>query len=224
MKAGAITASVMTEYLVRGLYGDKKISDLTADEKRLISSLVTIAGGLAGAAITDGNLSMAALAANTAKVEVENNSLRDKLNPPIKIIDINQLGPKVLDENGEPLVGGGGIGKGKIVNPATNKVVTEHIIVSSGKAPKTSTPNSIYEVSRADGTKSITYYDDKGRVFSREDYGQQRTHGSLGYDVNGKVPPHEHKTTYNERGFKDKSYYREVDENGKSVGPWTLDK
>ena len=154
-----------------------------------MSSLVTIAGGLAGAAVTDGDLSMAAIGADTARVEVTNNSLRDKINPPINIIDINQLGPKVLDENGDPLVGGGGIGKGKFVNPATNKVVT-----------------------------------DKGRMFSREDYGQLRTHGSLGYDANGKVPPHEHKTTYNERGFKDKSYYREVDGNGKAVGPWILDK
>lgn len=58
------------------LYG-KKVSELTADEKRLVSSLVTIAGGLAGAAVTDGDLSMAALASNTAKVEVENNSLSD---------------------------------------------------------------------------------------------------------------------------------------------------
>ncbi|KFB98694.1 putative heme utilization/adhesion exoprotein [Trabulsiella guamensis ATCC 49490] len=84
MKAGAIgaiTASVMTEYLVRGLYGNKKISDLTADEKRLVSSLVTIAGGLAGAAGTDGDLSMAALASSTAKVEVTNNSLsEDQIN------------------------------------------------------------------------------------------------------------------------------------------------
>jgi len=226
MKAGAIgaiTASAMTDHLVSALYG-KDVSQLTADEKRLVSSLVTIAGGLAGAAVTDGDLSMAAIGADTARVEVTNNSLRDKINPPINIIDINQLGPKVLDENGDPLVGGGGIGKGKFVNPATNKVVTEHIVVSSGKAPKTSTPNSVYEVSRADGTKSITYYDDKGRMFSREDYGQLRTHGSLGYDANGKVPPHEHKTTYNERGFKDKSYYREVDGNGKAVGPWILDK
>lgn len=73
--AGAITASVMSEYLVRGLYGDKNISDLTADEKRLITSLVTIAGSLTGAAVAEGDLSMAAIAMNTAKVEVENNSL-----------------------------------------------------------------------------------------------------------------------------------------------------
>ncbi|MDF7670686.1 hypothetical protein PT276_05665 [Orbaceae bacterium ESL0721] len=115
----------------------------------------------------------------------------------------------------------------KIINPATNKVVTEHIIVSSGKAPKTTTPNSIYEVSRADGSKSITYYDDQGRIFSREDYGQQRTHGSLGYDDNGKVPAHEHKITYktyNGKEYKDKSYYRVIDENGKAIGPWILDQ
>ncbi|ENG4187404.1 VENN motif pre-toxin domain-containing protein, partial [Providencia rettgeri] len=114
--------------------------------------------------------------------------------------------------------------KALVVNPATNKVVTEHTVVSSGKAPKTSTPNSVYEVSRADGTKSITYYDDKGRTFSREDYGQQKTHGQLGYDANGKVPPHEHKINYNDRGYVDKRYYREIDKNGKPVGPWIEDK
>ncbi|WP_336431895.1 DUF6862 domain-containing protein, partial [Providencia sp. PROV129] len=114
--------------------------------------------------------------------------------------------------------------KAPVVNPATNKIVTEHTVVSSGKAPRTSTPNSVYEVSRADGTKSITYYDDKGRTFSREDYGQQKTHGQLGYDANGKVPPHEHKINYNDRGYVDKRYYREIDKNGKPVGPWIEDK
>ncbi|WP_370689500.1 VENN motif pre-toxin domain-containing protein, partial [Enterobacter chuandaensis] len=34
-----------------------------------------MAGGLAGAAVTDGSVSMAAMASETAKVEVENNSL-----------------------------------------------------------------------------------------------------------------------------------------------------
>ncbi|MCX8619136.1 hypothetical protein J3U42_12125 [Gilliamella sp. B2923] len=114
-----------------------------------------------------------------------------------------------------------------IINPATNKVIIEHIIVPSGKAPKTSTPNSIYEVSRADGSRSVTYYDERGNMFSREDYGQQKTHGKLGYDENGKVPPHEHKQTYkshNGKIYKDKSYYRQIDENGKPVGPWILDK
>ncbi|WP_232830942.1 hemagglutinin repeat-containing protein [Enterobacter roggenkampii] len=41
---GAITASAMTDHLVSALYGDKKSSDLTAEEKRLVSSLVSIAG------------------------------------------------------------------------------------------------------------------------------------------------------------------------------------
>ncbi|MBA7984632.1 hemagglutinin repeat-containing protein [Enterobacter asburiae] len=72
---GAITASAMTDHLVSALYGDKKSSDLTPEEKRLVSSLVSIAGGLAGAAVTDGSVSMAAMASETAKVEVENNSL-----------------------------------------------------------------------------------------------------------------------------------------------------
>ncbi|HFQ8226987.1 TPA: hemagglutinin repeat-containing protein [Citrobacter freundii] len=87
MKAGAIgaiTASAMTDHLVSALYG-KDVSQLTADEKRLVSSLVTIAGGLAGTAVTDGELSMAALASNTAKVEVSNNSLAgDKARESVK--------------------------------------------------------------------------------------------------------------------------------------------
>ncbi|MGG7448523.1 VENN motif pre-toxin domain-containing protein [Kosakonia oryzendophytica] len=111
-----------------------------------------------------------------------------------------------------------------IVNPATNKVPTEHTVVSSGKAPKKSTPNSVYEVSRADGTKSITYYDDRGNMFSREDYGQQRTHGTLGYDSNGNVPPHEHKVEYNANGQPIGKYYRELDQNGNVVGGWVSEK
>ena len=89
MKAGAIgaiTASAMTDHLVSALYG-KDVSQLTADEKRLVSSLVTIAGGVAGAAGTDGDLSMAALASSTAKVEVENNSLSGWENLPKGLTD-----------------------------------------------------------------------------------------------------------------------------------------
>ena len=89
MKAGAIgaiTASAMTDHLVSALYG-KEVSELTADEKRLVSSLVTIAGGVAGAAGTDGDLSMAAIASRTAKVEVENNSLSGWENLPKGLTD-----------------------------------------------------------------------------------------------------------------------------------------
>lgn len=111
-----------------------------------------------------------------------------------------------------------------VVNPATNKIVTEHTVVPSGKASQTASPNSVYEISRADGSRSVTYYGDLGRTFSREDYGQQRSHGSLGYATDGRAVPHEHKIEYNSRGFVDKPYYREVSAYGKVVGPWILDR
>ncbi|MBM3074409.1 VENN motif pre-toxin domain-containing protein, partial [Lelliottia sp. RWM.1] len=78
-----------------------------------VSSLVTIAGGLAGAGVSGGNLSMAALASNTARVEVENNALSDK-DKKLPIIDIRPgwLKPGVLDEDGDLLGAGGGIAKG----------------------------------------------------------------------------------------------------------------
>ncbi|WP_172730871.1 hypothetical protein [Pluralibacter gergoviae] len=159
---------------------------------------------------------------NTSIDVVENNALGkdDEKRLGLRSQDVFDASPilqiPVLDGDGDPSKGGGGIKGGK--------PVTEHTIVSSGKAPKTSKPNSIYEVSRADGSKSITYYDSKGNMFSREDYGQQRTHGSLGYDSNGHVPPHEHKVTYNERGYVDGKYYREIDKSGNPVGPWISEK
>ncbi|HGL4205631.1 TPA: VENN motif pre-toxin domain-containing protein, partial [Citrobacter farmeri] len=102
MKAGAIgaiTASAMTDHLVSALYG-KDVSQLTADEKRLVSSLVTIAGGLAGAAGTDGDLSMAALASSTAKVEVENNSLhvKEKTEFELAKLKLNDPDPTVREK------------------------------------------------------------------------------------------------------------------------------
>lgn len=72
--------------------------------------------------------------------------------------------------------------------------------------------------------QSITYYDSKGRTFSREDYGQQKTHAQLGHDSNGKISPCEYKITHNEQWVMDKTYYREIDKNGKAVGPWILEK
>ena len=120
---GAITASAMTDHLVSALYGDKKSSDLTAEEKRLVSSLVSIAGGLAGAAVTDGSVSMAATASETAKVEVENNTLSpghdeeelekehgDRLP---KVYNIARPGV-LFDEDGKPLPGTAGLGIGAV--------------------------------------------------------------------------------------------------------------
>ncbi|WP_051311232.1 RHS repeat-associated core domain-containing protein [Zooshikella ganghwensis] len=104
-------------------------------------------------------------------------------------------------------------------------VKTPHTVNTGGKAPKTSDPNSIIESRRADGSSSATYYDDKGRAFSREDYGQQSTHGSLGQRADGRSVAHEHRFDYNERGFPIKQdVYRELSESGKPVGPWIKKK
>ena len=109
--AGAVTASVLTEHLVSALYG-KDSAALTADERRLVSSLVTLAGAGMGYA-AGGEVSLAATGAGAAKAEVENNSLRDKDKPPVNIFDINpMLKIGVIDENGDSLKGGGGIAKG----------------------------------------------------------------------------------------------------------------
>ena len=60
------------------------------------------------------------------------------------VVDSSRLSKKTADYLKET---------NEIINPATNRVVTEHIVVFSGKAPNTSTPNSVYEVSRVDGSK-----------------------------------------------------------------------
>lgn len=70
-----------------------------------------------------------------------------------------------------------------------------------------------------DGSKSITYYDEKGRAFSREDYGQQRTHGQLGVGSDGRSVPHEHRVDYSDQGVIGK-FYRELSESGVPVGNW----
>ena len=104
------------------------------------------------------------------------------------------------------------------------EVVTEHIIVSSGKAPKTSTPNSIYEVSRANGSKSVTYYYKNGNMFSREDYGQLNPHKEIKLGPDGRAEAHEHKIMYNNQGKPIGKYYRKIDKNGKPLGEWINDK
>ena len=81
------------------------------------------------------------------------------------------------------------------------------------------------ESRRADGSSSVTYYDDKGRAFSREDYGQQSTHGPLGQRADGRSAAHEHRFDYNEQGFPIKQdVFRELSENGTPAGPWIKNK
>ncbi|MHA1000420.1 colicin D domain-containing protein [Leclercia pneumoniae] len=59
--AGAVTASLLSERLVSALYG-KDVSQLTADEKSLVSNLVTFAGAGVGYAAGGGDVSLAACA------------------------------------------------------------------------------------------------------------------------------------------------------------------
>ncbi|EAA2596693.1 filamentous hemagglutinin [Salmonella enterica subsp. enterica] len=75
--AGAITASLVGPRLVKALYGKEDVSELSADEKRLVSNLVSVIGGVSGYMAGGNDVSMAATGANTARVEVENNSLSD---------------------------------------------------------------------------------------------------------------------------------------------------
>lgn len=42
----------------------------------------------------------------------------------------------------------------------------------------------------------------------------------MGIASNGRVVPHEHKITYNDKGFVTGRYYRQLDSNGKAVGQW----
>ena len=46
-----------------------------------------------------------------------------------------------------------------------------------------------------------------------------RTHGQLGKGPDGLSVPHEHRVHYSDRGPVGKQY-RELDSNGKPVGPW----
>ena len=108
-------------------------------------------------------------------------------------------------------------------NCGGDQVKTPHTQVTGGNktagAPKSSQPNSIHEQTRPDGSKSVTYYDDKGRMFSREDYGQRRTHGQLGLGPDGRSVPHEHGVDWSDRGPIGKKY-RELDSKGKPAGSW----
>ena len=98
---------------------------------------------------------------------------------------------------------------------------TPHTINTGGKHPNSSSPNSIMDSQRNDGSRSVTYYDHLGRAFSREDYGQQSIHDSLGRGTDGRCVPHEHRFDYNDRGFPIKQdVYRLLDGNGNPIGPW----
>ncbi|WP_420916236.1 hemagglutinin repeat-containing protein, partial [Pectobacterium brasiliense] len=74
--AGGLVSSAGADVLTSLLYPEVKRGELSAEQKQLIANLVTIAGAGAGG-IAGGNLAGAGSGANTAKNEVENNSLGD---------------------------------------------------------------------------------------------------------------------------------------------------
>ncbi|WFN97044.1 VENN motif pre-toxin domain-containing protein [Edwardsiella ictaluri] len=85
--AGAVTASLAGPRLVRALYGKEDMDGLSPDEKRLVSNLVSVIGGIAGYTAGDTDIAMAAIGANAARVEVENNTLGDGFKLPKGLMD-----------------------------------------------------------------------------------------------------------------------------------------
>ncbi|WP_323644867.1 VENN motif pre-toxin domain-containing protein, partial [Pectobacterium versatile] len=73
--AGGLVSAAGADVLTHLLYPEVKKGELSAEQKQLIANLVTIAGAGAGG-LAGGNLAGAGSGANTAKNEVENNSLR----------------------------------------------------------------------------------------------------------------------------------------------------
>ena len=96
----------------------------------------------------------------------------------------------------------------------------------TGSTPETSTPNSIYEQTTPDGQlMRRSYYDQEGRLFSREDYMQTSPHRVEidGVRYNLRNQPHEHAlrtltapdgTTYQ------KWQVRILDQNGNPITGW----
>ncbi|WP_341873621.1 VENN motif pre-toxin domain-containing protein [Enterobacter cancerogenus] len=98
--AGELAGGIALE-----MYG-KDVTALSESEKQTISALATLAAGIAGGVAGDGTAS-AIDGALAGKTVVDNNSLSKD-----KIFDINpMLKMGVIDENGDPLKGGGGIAK-----------------------------------------------------------------------------------------------------------------
>jgi len=90
-------------------------------------------------------------------------------------------------------------------------------------------PNSIYTQRTRDGKiKSISYYDDTGKQFSREDYTQKASHKVTidGEKYNLKNHPHEHqnRTIQGPSGPYLKKQVRILDANGKPITGWVNEK
>ncbi len=104
--AGAATGEVVG-MIATQMYG-KPVSELSEAEKQTVSTLATVAAGLAGGLVGDSGASAVA-GVQSGKTTVENNALSKD-----KIFDINpMLKIGVEDVDGELLKGGGGIANGR---------------------------------------------------------------------------------------------------------------
>lgn len=107
--AGAATGEVVG-MIATQMYG-KPVSELSETEKQTVSTLATVAAGLAGGLVGDSGASAVA-GAQSGKTTVENNALGNKNDKLPPIIPINPLPIGVEGADGEPLNGSGGIAKG----------------------------------------------------------------------------------------------------------------
>ncbi|MCT4713479.1 VENN motif pre-toxin domain-containing protein [Enterobacteriaceae bacterium H18W14] len=121
--AGAFSGEAAAQYIINNYYGGKT-DNLSEQERRQISTLATIAAGIAGG-LAGNSTEAAGAGAVAGKNAVENNALGDKLKkPPINIIDINPIMKVgVLDEDSQPSLAGGGIAKGG--KPKDKQIWTE---------------------------------------------------------------------------------------------------
>ncbi|WP_407274749.1 VENN motif pre-toxin domain-containing protein [Dickeya ananatis] len=93
---GGFTAAAASGLIAKALYPD--VEQLSPEQKQLVANLVMIAGAGVGG-LAGGNLTDAGSAANTAKNEVENNSL-------------GCLPTRCINSPGDDLMRGGGMGGG----------------------------------------------------------------------------------------------------------------
>ncbi|MBI0004617.1 VENN motif pre-toxin domain-containing protein, partial [Gilliamella sp. W8126] len=76
--AGAVAGELANKAIIGILYGDKKISELSEEEKQTVSALSQLATGLA-AATTGGNFGDASAAISSSKNAVENNFMANQV-------------------------------------------------------------------------------------------------------------------------------------------------
>ena len=70
---------------------------------------------------------------------------------------------------------------------------------------------------------NVNYYDNQRHFFSRDDFGQQKPHHNItSRDARGRIAPHTHQQSYNERGFPNKKVIRKWIVRGNPLVLFTL--